>query len=392
MEYYNVSGLVGSTVNNSETTKKIVHIITGLNNGGAEAVLYRLCTNDNQNQHAVISLMGLGKYGPLLTDKGIDVYTLDMPQGKVTFSGLLKLYRLIKEQKPDVVQTWMYHADLIGGVIARLAGVKNVFWNIRQTSLEKGLTSRATVYVAKICAFLSYFVPKKVICCANKASEYHIALGYQNNKMVVIGNGYELNSLAENPDLGLAIRTEFLLKKNDLVFGMVGRYDPAKDHNNLLLSLSHLKSKNVDFKCLLVGKFLSAENKELFNRLTQLGLLNNIILLEQRTDIPAVMNAMDVHLLSSYSEAFPNVLAEAMACGTPCVTTDVGDAELIVGNTGWVVPPRDPEALAVAIEAAVNERKSSAKWQARKETARQRIVENFSVEKMVESYKTAWSV
>ena len=391
MEYYNVSGLVGSTVNNSETTKKIVHIITGLNNGGAEAVLYRLCTNDNQNQHAVISLMGLGKYGPLLTDKGIDVYTLDMPQGKVTFSGLLKLYRLIKEQKPDVVQTWMYHADLIGGVIARLAGVKNVFWNIRQTSLEKGLTKRSTAYVAKLCALLSYFIPKKVICCASKAAEYHVALGYKRNKMVVIGNGYELDSLNQNPSLGFAIRSDLLLKKNDLVLGMVGRYDPAKDHNYLLLALSHLKSKSLEFKCLLVGKALSAENKELFDKLAQLDLLNNVILLEQRTDIPAVMNAIDIHVLSSYSEAFPNVLAEAMACGTPCVTTDVGDAGLIVGDTGWVVPPRDPEALAAAIETAINERNSSIKWQARKESARQRIVENFSVEKMVESYKAAWS-
>ena len=202
----------------------------------------------------------------------------------------------------------------------------------------------------------------------------------------------ELDSLNQNPNLGLAIRSEFLLKKSDLVLGMVGRYDPAKDHNNLLLALSHLKSKNLEFKCLLVGKSLSTENKELFDRLTQLDLLNNVILLEQRTDIPAVMNAIDIHILSSYSEAFPNVLAEAMACGTPCVTTDVGDAKLIVGDSGWIVPPRAPEALAAAIEAAVNEHNISTKWRERKELARQRIVANFSVDKMVESYKKVWFV
>lgn len=390
MEHLDVSSMVGSSVSNSETIKKIVHIITGLNNGGAEAVLFRLCSNDLDNDHSVISLMDLGKYGPHLKAKGINVFCLNMPQGKITIDGLVNLYKLLKKHKPDVVQTWMYHADLIGGVIARLAGIKNVFWNIRQTSLEKGLTSRATVYIANICALLSYFVPRKVICCASKASEYHIALGYKKNKMVVIGNGYELDSLKQNLDLGLAIRSELLLKKDDLVLGMVGRYDPAKDHNNLLLALSHLKSKNIEFKCLLVGKALSVENKELFDKLAQLNLLNNVILLEQRTDIPAVMNSIDIHVLSSYSEAFPNVLAEAMACGTPCVTTDVGDARSIVGDTGWVVPSRDPEALAVAIEAAVNEHNISTKWQARKESARLRIVENFSVEKMVESYKAAW--
>jgi glycosyltransferase involved in cell wall biosynthesis len=392
MEYFNVSGLVGSTVNKYKKSKKILHIITGLNNGGAEAVLYRLCKNDSENQHAVISLMDLGKYGPLLLDSGIDVYTLKMPQGKVIFSGLRNLYRLIKEQKPDVVQTWMYHADLIGGVIARLAGIKNVFWNIRQTSLENGLTSRATIYVAKICALLSYFIPKKIICCANKASEYHIGIGYKNNKMVVIGNGYELDSLTENPELGSAIRDELLLKKDDLVLGMVGRYDPAKDHHNLLLALSFLKCKNIEFKCLLVGMMLSVENIELLEAIKRFGLLDSVILLEQRTDIPAVMNSLDIHILSSYSEAFPNVLAEAMACGTPCVSTDVGDAGLIIGETGWVVPPRDAEALAAAVESAANERNNPIEWPTRKELARQRIVENFSIEKMIESYKAAWSV
>ena len=142
-------------------SENIVHIITGLSDGGAEAVLYRLCTNDSNAKHTVISLMGMGKYGSLLEQAGIEVYCLNMPAGRVTISGLRRLYSLLKQLKPDAVQTWMYHADLIGGVAARMAGIKNVYWNIRHTTLEKGKSKKSTIYIAKICAFLSRWVPKK---------------------------------------------------------------------------------------------------------------------------------------------------------------------------------------------------------------------------------------
>lgn len=379
-------------MNERISSSRVLHVITGLNNGGAEAVLYRLCTNDNARKHVVISMMGLGKYGPLLLKNGIEVHTLDMPQGKVTIKGLFRLYRLVKEQEPDVVQTWMYHADLIGGIVAKIAGIKNVFWNIRQTSLEKGLTSRATVYVAKACALISRFIPTKIICCARRAAEYHADLGYDSDKMVVIGNGYELDSLAVKPELRVAIRNELLLKQDELVLGMVGRFDPAKDHYNLLKALSHVKGNGVNFKCLLVGKLLSHTNSRLLRMIEDLGLLDHIVLMEQRTDIPAIMNAMDIHILSSYSEAFPNVLAEAMACGTPCVSTDVGDAALIIDETGWIVPPGDAKALAAGIESAVDEYKYPQKWVARKESARCRVVGNYSVEKMIKNYEAAWSL
>ena len=110
---------------------KIIHIITGLSNGGAEAVLFRLATRDGNNCHQVISLMDAGYYGERLIAAGLKVHTLDMSRGRVTVSGITKLYKLLKVTKPDVVQTWMYHADLIGGILARLAGIRTVIWGIR---------------------------------------------------------------------------------------------------------------------------------------------------------------------------------------------------------------------------------------------------------------------
>lgn len=367
-----------------------MHIITGLNNGGAEGVLFRLCKHDKKNEHIVISMMDMGKYGSMLLESGIEVVCLNLSPGSVTLAGIRKLYKIIKQNKPDVVQTWMYHADLIGGVIAKFAGVKNIFWNIRHSVLVKGKSKRSTILIAKFCSWISPFIPKQIICCANKALEVHAKKGYQRKKMVVIGNGYELDKFTPNSQLALDTRNALMLNENVVLLGMVGRYDPLKDHTNLLAALSQLKHQ-FDFKCLLVGKDLSATNNELISEIEKQGLQSHIVLLEQRNDIPAIMNALDLHILSSSSEAFPNVIAEAMACGTPCVSTDVGDAALIVGEAGWVVPAQDSRQLASAITQALTLKQDSLQWLELQNQARNRILEHFNIETMINKYHDVWN-
>lgn len=372
---------------------KIIHIITGLNNGGAEAVLYRLVTNDTKHKHVVVSLMGMGKYGTMLEEKGIEVVCLNMPQGKLTLGGVLTLWKTLRKHKPNVVQTWMYHADFIGGLVAKFAGIKNIVWGIHHTNLVPGESRKATILIARLCAKISAFVPTKIVCCAERAAQVHAELGYKKEKMVVIGNGYELSHFRVDEAMGAETREALGIEANTPLLGKVGRFNALKDHKNLLQALAILKNKGLVFRALLVGPDIDVNNTELMSWVGQNQLQDNLFLLGQRTDIPALMNAMDVHVLSSLSEAFPNVLCEAMACGTPCVTTDVGDAGLIVGSTGWVVPPRNAEALADAIEQALLEKQNNPEtWQQRKQASRARIEENFSVEKMVEKYHGVWSI
>lgn len=372
--------------------KKVLHIITGLSDGGAEAVLYRLCHHDKKNQYIVISLMDKGKYGLLLENIGVDVYCLNMPAGKIRIAALIKLYKLIRQLNPDLVQTWMYHADLIGGVVARLAGISNIFWNIRHTTLESGKSKKSTILIAKLCAHLSSFIPKGIVCCAQEAVLVHSELGYKASKMTVIGNGYDLEIFNPNHDLMVRFRNELNVDSDTVLLGMVGRFDPQKDHFGLLATLSDLKSSISDFKFSLIGRDLNSTNTALNNEIKKLDLESNLLLLDQRTDITSVMNGLDIHVLSSaFGEAFPNVLAEAMACGTPCITTDVGDAAVIVGDIGWVVPPKDPQALAKAMLEAMEEKRNNPQtWQARKQACRERIVNNFSIKKMVEGYHQVW--
>ena len=370
---------------------KILHVITGLNSGGAEGVLYRLCKHDNRCRHIIISMMGEGKFGPLFKDIGIEVNFLNMPQGRLSILGLWRLFKLISNNKPDVVQTWMYHADLLGGIAARIAGIKAIVWGIRHTTLVPGKSKKTTIWIVKLLARLSWWLPARIAVCAQRAMDVHEELGYNRAKMRFIPNGYNLEDFTTMPNEARALRREWGVEPDIFLIGTVGRYNPQKDHTNLLQALALLRSRNIPLRCVLVGVNLDSDNQELVAQVQRLGLEETVILFGKRTDIPAVMSALDVHVLSSaYGEAFPNVVAEAMACETPCVVTDVGDAAFIVGDTGWVVPSRDSNALANIIEKSLNEKKKHDQWVLRCTSARERIQKNFSIQKMVEAYRDLW--
>jgi glycosyltransferase involved in cell wall biosynthesis len=226
---------------------KILHVITGLNDGGAESALYRLCKHDQLNSHIVVSMMGQGKYGPLLQEIGVRVICLGMPQGRVTLNGLFQLWRSIRESKPDVVQTWLYHADLIGGVVSRLAGVVNVFWGVHHSNLSPGTVKGKTIVVAKICSIISSWVPKNIVCCSQSAVEIHVALGYSREKFRVVPNGYDLSDFKPNLIARESVRASLKIDPRVTLLGMVARYDIQKDHGNLFGALRLLKESEMEF-------------------------------------------------------------------------------------------------------------------------------------------------
>lgn len=371
---------------------KVVHIITCLDQGGAEAVLFRLATSSSANSsvHTVISLQGPGFYGPKLASHNVRVHTLDMPRGKVNLSGLVRLYRILRKLNPDVVQTWMYHSDLIGGVVARFAGIRNVVWGIRHANLDKDKNSRMTLLVARACAMLSRRVPRKIVCCSERAMQVHAAVGYDAARFELIANGYDLERFRPDPAARARVRAAWGIGEDRQVLGCVARWDVQKDHPNLLNALAKLIAEGFDGLCVLVGRGMTAENADLVALVEQLELRDHVRLLGPSDDVPAVMNAIDVNVLSSSGEAFPNVLAEAMACGIPSVTTDVGDAAMIVGDTGWVVEPQNAGALADGLRMALAETAGPARSRLAAR-CRRRVEEEFQLSKMVAAYETVWS-
>ncbi|HQU97822.1 MAG TPA: glycosyltransferase [Nitrosomonas sp.] len=369
---------------------KIVHVIAGLTDGGAEGVLYRLCLQDQLNTHTVLSLTDGGKYGPLLQTDGIALHCLNMPRGRLTWAGVVRLYRLIRDLRPDVVQTWMYHADFIGGLIAKIAGVRRVYWGVRNSLMTVKESGWVIFFLARINAFLSRWIPVGVICCADRAKDMHQNIGYAANKLITIPNGYNLDSFKPDSKIGSQLRVALAIDESIPLLGCVSRYSPQKNHEGLLKALSLVKKNGIAFRCLLVGRGLDTDNTQLVSWLIQYGLQDEILLLGQRKDVPAIMNALDLHVLPSTAEGFPNVIAEAMACETPCVSTDVGDAAYIIGQTGWLVPPADAQLLAEAIQSALVCWNDKTAWSLRRTAARTRIMEHFSLEKMVATYRATW--
>lgn len=371
---------------------RVLHVITGLGQGGAESVLMRLATCPGQDaDHEVVSLTSQGLYGPRLRAAGVTVHALGMRRGRFSLRGFLALYRLIGTARPDVVQTWMYHADLVGGVAARLAGVKALAWGIRNSGAHLQRSSASARWVLRLCAALSGRLPAAIVCCAEDAAARHRAAGYRGDRMVVVPNGYDLARYAPDPQARARQRARWQVPPNTLLVGCVARWDPLKDHANLLQALALLRDRDgyACLRCVLVGQGMDAANTALVAAIDRLALADRIILAGPGDDIPAVMNALDVHVLPSRAEAFPNVVAEAMACGTPCVVTDVGDAARIVGGTGWVVPAARPGDLAQAMGAAlaaVAERGRAGAGAA----GRLRIQAEFGLDRMVQAYACIW--
>jgi glycosyltransferase involved in cell wall biosynthesis len=370
---------------------KIFHIIVGLNNGGAEVSLFKICKYDKINEHTVVSFMNLGKYGKELIKIGVKVYCLNIQKNNYSILKFFYLVNFIRLQKPDLVQTWMYHADLFGSLASRIAGVKNIFWNIRNSNLDYVKAKKRTIWIAKLLSSFSYWLPKKIIVCANRARKIHEDLGYCKKKMYFIPNGYDLSILKPTISKDINIRKKFKLKKNIILLGTIARFDPQKDHINLLRALFLLKSKHLDFYCVFVGPGMNNNNKILRKEIQKLNLNNFIGLMGPSSKIPEIMTELDIHILpSEFGEAWPNVVAEAMACKTPCIVTNVGDSANIVGKTGIVVPPKNPKLLSDAIFFLLREFGTKS-WSSRCKQARLRVKKNFGISKMILSYSKIWN-
>ena len=369
---------------------RILHVITGLGRGGAETVLSRLVTATQADfEHAVIALRGDDHYGPILRSHGVNVRALNIGRGRYTTAGIIDLVRIIRHERPSIVQTWMYHANLLGGVTARLAGVRPVLWAIRNMNLSAAAISPSTRFIAWLGAQLSGAVPDAIICNSTESARVHAVFGYSRSLLSVIPNGYDVTRFQPDPAVRAATREQFGIAPEHLLIGMVARWDPQKDHANLLHAFRIVAQRDPSVRALLVGDGMEPANQALSALMRATGVEGKVILAGGRDDVPAIMNALDLHVLSSLGEAFPNALAEAMACGTPCVTTAVGDAAFIVGTTGWVVAPRDSEALAAAVLQAIARLRLEGR-EALSALARARIVENFALSRMTNAYAALW--
>lgn len=364
-----------------EFNLKVLHIIVGLNVGGAELMLKRLILSkypSDSYEHQVVSLTSLGVIGAQLRDEGITVNSLGMRGIAGIPSVLFKLIMFIRKLKPDVVQTWMYHADLLGGLAARAAGVRNVIWGIRTTNVGRG-GKRSTLLIRKLCAKLSRWIPIKIVCAAEASRRAHVAIGYAERPMLVIPNGFDLSCLKASVPQRDSIRKAYKIDDDETVIGSLGRYNAVKDQANFIAAASLLAAQYSSLTFLMVGRDVDKSNTELINLITASGFSERFILLGERQDVTACLNAMDIFCVHSRTEGFPNVLGEAMAVGIPCVSTDVGDAALLLGEYGIIVPSQNSKALAEGLAKMIDLPMDSRSDIVKK--ARARIEKNFTLDR-----------
>lgn len=366
---------------------RLAFITASLDTGGAEMMLLKLLRGIDR-QRFECCVIALGNQGAI----GESIERLDIPvtalQLQSSLPSPLKLWRLrsvLKRFKPDLVQTWLYHADLFGGLMARLAGTAPIVWSIRNSNLDPALVKRSTRLVAKTSARVSNWLPDHILCCSNEARNAHVELGYDSNKILVIPNGFDLDRFKPDPIAKTQLRQLLRLNDDVKLIGMVARYDPLKNHLGFIEAAAEIVKSRSDVQFAMVGKGIDSTNTALQQALAAHGLNKRVHLLGPRTDIPQLMAALDVLVSTSHGEAFPNVLGEAMACEVPCVVTYVGDCAEIVGNTGRVAAAGDMRGIANEVLEILS--MTADERQQLGQAARQRIQTHYDIVSVVNRYQ-----
>lgn len=363
---------------------RILHLISTTDVGGAETSLARLVTGLDRErfENLVVSMTTLGPVGIELQKAGIRVAALGMHKGLPDPRGIVRLARIVRQFKPDIIQGWMYHANLLSLLFGR--GGRKVFWNIRCSDMDLSQYGSIYRWTVKAGARLSG-QSDLVIANSEAGRKWHERLGYKPRHWQIIPNGIDTNLFKPDRKAGRHVRQDLGIPQDATVIGLIARFDPMKDHATFFRAATILQADRPDIHFILAGRDVEPANPAIKSLIAELTRLQQIHLLGERPDIPAVLNALNVACLSSISEGFPNVLTEAMSCGLPCVSTAVGDAAAIIADTGLIAPPAAPEAaLAAALKRLCA--LDHAERQELGQRARQRVVDNYSLERFIQNY------
>ncbi len=370
---------------------KVMHIITTLGPAGAETMLCRIASgmDGTRFENEVVSLTAILDLAERMQQVGVRVRTLGMRTSVPNPLLVMRLAQWIRESKPDVIHTWMYHANLVGALAARLAGNVPVVWGIHHSALDPRVDKRRTMFVNRACAVLSRKFAARVVCCSAASLRVHRNLNYAAEKLELIPNGFDLNQVKPDPTARVSVRQELGIPTDALLIGIAARFHPLKDHHNFIQAAARLQKQIPGIHFLLCGMNITWQNSQLARWIGSAGLRNSCHLLGLRRDMSRLFAAMDIATTASRSEAFSVAIGEAMACETPCVVTDVGDSAMIVDQTGIVVAPGNPDALAEAwrklIEAGPEVRRQLGM------AARRRVQQHFALPTIVDRYQAIYA-
>lgn len=365
----------------------VTHLITGLGNGGAETMLYQILKyQDNPSIKYNVISMGAGSYyADKIRKLGIDVLELNIKKNPL--SSVVKIYKELK--KTDVLCCWMYHSNFVGYIIGRLAHVKKIIWNVRHSELSKEFNKKTTLQINKWCAKHSKKV-SEVIFNGYKSRTVHEAIGYYHENCVVIGNGVDTEEYKPNLSAKGQICTEIGIPDDRKIILSVTKNHPIKDIPMFLKAFAEIKIERKDVVAIICGSGVESSNSALVDNCKKLNLRigDDVIFLGFREDVPLLLSSCDLYVLHSAGEAFPNTLIQAMSCGCLCLTTDVGDAAKIIGDSSCVVPPCNCHVFSQAVMRLLELSKTDAEQKRRDN--RIRIIQNFDIHSVVRQYESEY--
>ncbi len=378
---------------------KILHIINSLKKGGAEGNLYRLCKSHkkkykNKIDITIVTLIDNGFYERELKKMGIKIFSLKMSQKSKFFDffiKVLKLRKFISKKNPNIIQSWMYHSNFITLFLCREFHQK-IFWNIRHSELNAKISKKMTIFLSMICGIFSRIIPKKIIYCSEKSIDFHENHHfYLKEKTVLIDNGYSENNYYPSNKLRSDFRRRNKIGKSDIILGYAGRYAKQKNIPSLLLAFSKILKNYNNLYLYMVGNGINSSNKKLSNLIVDLNLKSKVYLLDHKKNLLQFYNGLDLLVLPSYSESFSNVLAESMLCSTPVLSTNVGCSKKIIKDCGFIIEKKDFFSITKGLKKSIDTIKfKKKKWKLLKKNSRLQIKNNFSIEKMANSYFKNW--
>lgn len=368
---------------------RLFFLIRSLDRGGAERQLITLVKHFDPARCSVTvaTFYDGGALRPEIENlEGVTVRSL-RKQGRWDLLPFFwRLFRLARQVRPDVVHGYLSVANELSLFTGRLVGAK-VVWGLRASNVDFSRYDRLSRLSFRLGAWLSRYADL-IVANSRAGKEHHISHGYAGGKMIVIPNGIDTDRFKADAVAGREVRRNWAIPASASAIGLVGRLDPMKDHPTFLRAAALLAREREDVFFVCVGDGPPGYRRELELLAVDLGVRDRVLWAGGRDDMSAVYSALDVVTSSSaYGEGFPNVVGEAMACSVPCVVTAVGDSALVVGETGVVVPPRDPEALCTGWRALL-----ALAPEVRMElghAARQRIEREFSVRQLVTNTRQA---
>jgi glycosyltransferase involved in cell wall biosynthesis len=328
---------------------RVAFVAHSLRPGGSERQLITLATGLAEAGHDVIVIVfrGGGAFESELREADIDCYELDRRVSWYGPHGIRRMVQILRAWQPDVVHSYLSLPNLVVAGLRPVLGRAKLAWGVRAAEVVEGFDRLSRAALGATVALSR--VPDVIIANSEAGYRYHVRRGYPERKMVVIENGIDTDRYAPDPVGRKRLRRELGVRDEERLVGLVARLDPVKDHATFLEAAALVAGEEPDVRFVCVGAAEGSLRAPFDLLARKRGITDRLHWLRDRSDMSAVYSALDIGCLSSISEGFPNVVAEAMACGTPCVVTDVGDAARIVEGTGVVVPPRRPPALAAGI-------------------------------------------